>query len=63
MAKLCIKLHFFILEKIFEKNPADGNGMTPYHYAAKNGHFEVCQLIMGKWPLILIQWSVNVCLS
>ena len=27
-------------------NPEDGEGQTPFHLAAKNGHGEICRLIM-----------------
>ena len=31
-----------------EKNPRNSRGETPLHYAAENGHFEVCKLII-EW--------------
>ena len=40
-----------VVEKILEKeanekNPKDENGLTPLHWAAQNGHLDVCQLFM-----------------
>ena len=32
--------------KVEDKNPAENDGTTPLHYAAGNGHWEVCQLIV-----------------
>ena len=29
-------------------NPEDGEGQTPFHLAAKNGHGEICRLIMAN---------------
>ena len=28
-----------------EKNPSDNSGKIPLHYAAKNGHLDICKLI------------------
>ena len=43
-----------ILENLAEKNPAAKNGDTPFHYAAKNGHLDICKaickLIQNKNP-------------
>ena len=39
-----------ILNKKFQyKNPANSKGQTPLHFAAKEGHMEVCQLIMENF--------------
>jgi len=32
------------------ENPFDRNGGTPLHLSAKNGHFDICQLIMENVP-------------
>ena len=37
-----------IIGKIQDKNPPNHFGSTPLHWAAKNGHFEVCKLIIGE---------------
>ena len=29
-------------------NPKKNDGETPFHAAARNGHFEICVYIMGK---------------
>lgn len=29
-------------------NPEDNKGQTPFHLAAKNGHLEICQIIMAN---------------
>jgi hypothetical protein len=36
------------LEKEIKKNPADFGGWTPLHLAAKNGHAEICQIIVDN---------------
>ena len=37
-----------IRKKIYPCNLEDKTGWTPLHWAAKNGHFEVCKLISGN---------------
>ena len=37
-----------ILDNFEDKNPKDQSGSTPLHYAAQNGHYELCALIMEK---------------
>ena len=34
------------LENLTDKNPKDNDGDTPLHLASKQGHFEVCKLIL-----------------
>ena len=34
------------VEKIADKNPADNFGRTPLHEAAKEGHLDICRLII-----------------
>ena len=36
------------LEKEIRKNPSDFDGWTPLHLAAKNGHAEICQIIVDS---------------
>ena len=36
---------YLILKQVSDKNPGNARGKTPLHYAARNGHFETCQLI------------------
>ena len=36
------------LEKDIKKNPSDLGGWTPLHLAAKNGHAEICQIIVDS---------------
>ena len=36
----------FFMERIVDKNPKDRCGLTPLHAAARQGHLEICQLIM-----------------
>ena len=35
-----------MFEFVQDKNPEGQLGKTPLHYAAENGHYEVCQLIL-----------------
>ena len=37
-----------IIKNISNKNPADDFGITPLHYAAEGGYFNVCKLIMKQ---------------
>ena len=55
-----IRIHHFIgfrcewtlwrinLEIVDKADPEDEGGNTPLHFAARNGHFEVCQLIVNN---------------
>ena len=36
------------LEEEIKKNPSDIDGWTPLHLAAKNGHAEICQIIVDS---------------
>ena len=36
------------MDKIEDKCPRDIKGRTPFHSAADNGHFEVCQLFLNE---------------
>ena len=36
------------MQRIDDKNPADIDGITPLHIAAKKGHLDVCKLIIPK---------------
>ena len=38
-------LPYLLLKQVSDKNPGNAIGKTPLHYAARNGHFEICQLI------------------
>ena len=38
----------FIIYQVDDKNPRDKTGITPLHFAARNGHRSVCKLIRGK---------------
>ena len=45
------EVYDFVMGKLRDKNPGNmsrlnEDGMTPLHYAAKNGHFRVCKLII-----------------
>ena len=33
-------------EKCYERQPRDTEGNTPFIYAAQNGHFETCEIII-----------------
>ena len=35
-----------IIKRVDVKNPKNRKKMTPLHYAAVNGHLDICQLIM-----------------
>ena len=37
-----------IIERVGNKNPEDNFGWSPLHYAAMNGHVEVCRLIINN---------------
>ena len=39
----CYSIHF---ENIDAKNPSGNNGITPLHIAVKEGHLEICRLII-----------------
>ena len=39
-----------IFDKMQVKIPMDTFGRSPHHYAAKNGHLELCDFIMSKVP-------------
>ena len=36
---------YLLLKQVSDKNPGNAREKTPLHYAARNGHFETCQLI------------------
>ena len=35
-----------IMDNVYNKNPANFNGVTPLHEASSNGHFNICQHII-----------------
>ena len=37
-----------IMDKIKDKNPSNGLGYTPLHFAARAGHFGICELIINN---------------
>ena len=41
-----MKICWFIIITVEQKNPRDHKGETPLHLAAKKGHFYVCQLMV-----------------
>ena len=36
------------MKQLIDKNPSNYYGATPLHYAAKEGHFQICKLILEK---------------
>ena len=43
-----------------DKNPQDKAGKTPLHYAAEDGKFTVCKLIIDKIGKLLLHLLINV---
>ena len=43
-----------------DKNPQDKAGKTPLHYAAEDGKFTVCKLIIDKIGELLFHLLINV---
>ena len=41
-------MYKLISDFLENKNPKDREGVTPLHFSAENGHFEVCELIMDN---------------
>ena len=36
----------FIIKNVLDKNPGNIVGFTALHFAAQNGHFEICRIII-----------------
>ena len=58
-----------IIKNIENKNPTDKIGWTPFHEAARNGHWKICKVIIdnvrninpvdnyGRTPLDVAKWK------
>ena len=49
-----------ILLNLEDKNPQDKDGKTPLHYAAEDGKFTTCNLIIDKIGELLFHLLINV---
>ena len=41
----CLRKPEDIIAKLDEKNPKNNLGFTPLHFAAQNGHLELCKIV------------------
>ena len=48
LVNLCIKLNYSFFLPVEDKNPKGIYGLTPFHIAAREGHLEICKLIISK---------------